>query len=72
MCSIWGRTGLVETLDRLDALEIKTAGAGRDVTEASKLAVVNITGKGRVIVQAFGLPTSGVPPGWAARNTRGH
>ena len=32
---------------------------------------MNITGKGRVIVQAFGLPTSGVPLGWAARTRAG-
>jgi poly-gamma-glutamate synthesis protein (capsule biosynthesis protein) len=62
----WGQASLVETLDMLDALGIKTAGAGRDVTEATKPAIVNITGKGWVIVQAFGLPTSGVLPGWAA------
>jgi poly-gamma-glutamate capsule biosynthesis protein CapA/YwtB (metallophosphatase superfamily) len=62
----WGLPGLLETLDTLGALGIKTAGAGRDVTEASKPAILDIAGKGRVIVQAFGLPTSGVPRSWAA------
>jgi poly-gamma-glutamate synthesis protein (capsule biosynthesis protein) len=63
----WGRAGLVDTLNTLEALGIKTAGAGRDRTEASKPAVLDITGKGRVIIQAFGLPTSGIPRGWAAK-----
>ena len=62
----WGLPGLLETLDTLGALGIKTAGAGRDVTEASKPAILDIAGKGRVIVQAYGLPTSGVPRSWAA------
>ena len=65
----WGRAGLVETLNTLDALGIKTAGAGRDVTEAIRPAVLDIAGKGRVIVQAFGLPTSGVPRSWTATET---
>jgi poly-gamma-glutamate synthesis protein (capsule biosynthesis protein) len=65
----WGRPGLVETLDTLDALGIKTVGAGRDVTEAIKPAVLDIAGKGRVIIQAFGLPTSGVPRSWIATET---
>jgi len=65
----WGRAGLVETLNTLDALGIKTAGAGRDVTEAIRPAVLDIAGKGRVIIQAFGLPTSGVPRSWSATET---
>lgn len=62
----WGRAGLVETIDTLEALGIETAGAGRNLAEAIRPAVLDIAGKGRVIIQAFGLPTSGVPGGWAA------
>ena len=62
----WGPAGLRDTLATLETLGIKTAGAGRDLAEASKPAVLDIAGKGRVIVLAFGVPTSGVPRGWAA------
>jgi poly-gamma-glutamate synthesis protein (capsule biosynthesis protein) len=41
-------------------------GAGRNLGEAAAPAVMPIPGKGRVIVCAFGAPTSGVPLNWAA------
>ena len=41
-------------------------GAGRNLAEAIRPAVLDIADRGRVIIQAFGLPTSGVPGGWAA------
>ena len=63
----WGEAGLLETLVTIDALGIKAAGAGRDLPAASRPAVLEIAGKGRVIVHAFGHPTSGVPRSWAAK-----
>jgi poly-gamma-glutamate capsule biosynthesis protein CapA/YwtB (metallophosphatase superfamily) len=63
----WGEAGLLDTLATIEALGIKTAGAGRDMRAASKPAVLDIAGKGRVIVHAFGLSTSGVPRSWAAK-----
>jgi poly-gamma-glutamate synthesis protein (capsule biosynthesis protein) len=62
----WGRAGLLETLDTLESAKIKTAGAGRDIAEAAAPAILTIPGKGRVLVFAFGMPTSGIPGDWAA------
>jgi poly-gamma-glutamate capsule biosynthesis protein CapA/YwtB (metallophosphatase superfamily) len=62
----WGRGGLLETLDSLDRAGIRTAGAGRDAAAAEAPAVLEIAGKGRVLVFAFGSPSSGVPRDWAA------
>jgi poly-gamma-glutamate capsule biosynthesis protein CapA/YwtB (metallophosphatase superfamily) len=63
----WGRAGLVETLDALQGAGIQTAGAGRDVAHAEAPAVLEVAGKGRVLVFAFGSQTSGIPRSWAAR-----
>ncbi|MFY9625197.1 MAG: CapA family protein [Rhodoplanes sp.] len=63
----WGQAGLLDTLATLEALGIATAGAGRDLTAASRPAVIDVAGKGRVLVHAFADPTSGVPRSWAAR-----
>ena len=62
----WERMGLLETLATLERLRIKTAGAGCDLTQASAPAVLEIEGKGRVIVFSFASVTSGVPLNWAA------
>jgi poly-gamma-glutamate synthesis protein (capsule biosynthesis protein) len=62
----WGRAGLLDTLQTLDRLRIRRAGAGRDDAEASAPAIVDIAGKGRVVVFAFAATTSGVPLRWAA------
>ena len=62
----WGRMGLLDTLTTLERLRIKTAGAGRDLDEASTPAVLPIAGKGRVLVFSFAVVTSGAPRGWAA------
>jgi len=62
----WGRAGLLETLDALDRMGIKTAGAGRNLDDARRPAILDVPGKGRVIVIGFALPSSGVPPRWAA------
>ena len=68
----WGQAGLLDTLATLEALGIATAGAGRDLTAASRPAVIDVAGKGRVLVHAFADPTSGVPRDWAAKpNTPG-
>lgn len=66
----WGRDGLLETLDSLNQAGIKTAGAGRTVTEAEAPATIDLPGKGRALVFAFGMESSGVPGGWAARDKR--
>ncbi|HUZ90997.1 MAG TPA: CapA family protein, partial [Methylocella sp.] len=62
----WERAGLLETLAVLERLRIRSAGAGHDLTQASTPAVLEIEGKGRVIVFSFASVTSGVPRNWAA------
>ncbi len=62
----WGEQGLIDTLEALDRTGIRHAGAGRNAEEAAAPAVLETAGKGRVLVFAFGFPSSGVPPEWAA------
>lgn len=65
----WGEEGLVETLDTLKRMGIASAGAGHDLGEAEAPAVIPVQG-GRVMLFAYGAPTSGVPETWAAREDR--
>ncbi len=62
----WGRAGLLETLDTLANVGIRTAGAGRNAAQAASPAVLDVAGKGRVVVFGFGSETSGIPSEWAA------
>jgi poly-gamma-glutamate synthesis protein (capsule biosynthesis protein) len=62
----WGYDGLSETLATLSGLGIKTAGAGRNLGEASAPAQLYFEGKGRVLIFSFATHSSGVPRGWAA------
>lgn len=62
----WGHAGLEETLRALDDAGLPHAGAGRNAVEAAAPAVINVAGTGRVLVFAFGSPTSGIPPSWGA------
>jgi poly-gamma-glutamate synthesis protein (capsule biosynthesis protein) len=66
----WGYAGLSETLASLETVGIKTAGAGRNAAEAGAPAVLSVAGAGRVLVFAFGLTSSGIPPDWAAGEDR--
>ena len=66
----WGYRGLIETLETLRKANIECAGAGRDVKEAAKPAVLNVTGKGRVIVFSYGTATSGIPSSWDPSNNK--
>jgi len=66
----WGPAGLLETLETLDALGIKHAGAGADLRSAQAPAILDVPGKGRVFVYAFAAPSSGVPHAWAATENR--
>jgi len=62
----WGRRGLLDTLDTLTRAGVRPVGAGRDDREAAAPTIAPIPGKGRVIVLAFGAPSSGVPLEWSA------
>jgi len=66
----YGYPGLRETLATLRRAGLRPAGAGRNLAEASAPAVLDVPGKGRVVVLAFGTPTSGIPPRWAATEQR--
>lgn len=66
----WGYRGLAHTLDSLRAAGIRTAGAGRDEAEAAAPAAIELPGKGRVLVFAFGMESSGVRREWAAGTGR--
>lgn len=66
----WGRRGLTETLACLHRAGIATAGAGRDAAEAEAAAVLDVAGKGRVLVVAGATEDSGVLPEWRAGPSR--
>lgn len=66
----WGPAGLRQTLDALHDAGIETAGAGTDDDAAEAPAVVDLPGGRRLLLFAFGLPTSGVPRDWAATPKR--
>ena len=58
----WALAGLIDTLNALERLRIKTAGAGRNLVEAKAPAIVEIPDEGRLLVLAFASETSGVRP----------
>jgi poly-gamma-glutamate synthesis protein (capsule biosynthesis protein) len=62
----WGYEGLRETLQSLQAAGIHTAGAGRDIAEASAPAVIDLDGQCRVSVFSMGSTSSGIGRVWAA------
>ena len=66
----WGYRGLTETLETLKHVNINSAGAGQNLHEAETPAVIEVQGKGRVIVFSYGLPSSGIPSSWAASEDR--
>ncbi|WP_284581329.1 CapA family protein [Streptomyces sp. 2P-4] len=66
----FGRRGLRETLRVLARAGLRTAGAGRDAESAGRAAEVPLGGGHRLTVLAFGMPSSGIPPEWAATGRR--
>jgi poly-gamma-glutamate capsule biosynthesis protein CapA/YwtB (metallophosphatase superfamily) len=65
----FGPRGLLETLDVLSAAQLPCAGAGRSLLEAQSPASIPIPRTGeRVLVFAFGSPSSGVPYEWRPTN----
>lgn len=65
----WGEAGLVETLDTLERINVFHTGAGINLSQAKAPAKMSVAG-GRVILFAYGTPTSGVPSSWAAGENR--
>jgi poly-gamma-glutamate capsule biosynthesis protein CapA/YwtB (metallophosphatase superfamily) len=66
----WGYAGLAETLRTLENAHIRSTGAGKNLESAETPAVVDIDGRGRVLVFSFGLESSGIPSDWAASGQR--
>lgn len=66
----WGYTGLTETLITLRNANMKTAGAGESSKQAKAPAVMEVEGKGRVVVFSFGMESSGIPVEAAAKKDR--
>jgi poly-gamma-glutamate capsule biosynthesis protein CapA/YwtB (metallophosphatase superfamily) len=66
----WGRRGLVETLATLEDFQIKSAGAGKNLTHAGAPAVLDVAGDRSLLVFSFGCLTSGIPHSWAATSER--
>ena len=62
----WDVAGLKETLATLDVAGIRRAGAGRNLEEGMAPAEIPVPGKGRVLVFACGLESSGIGWTWAA------
>jgi poly-gamma-glutamate synthesis protein (capsule biosynthesis protein) len=62
----WGYAGLEDTLAELDRAGIRHAGAGRDDAAAAAPALLEVPGKGRVVVFSCAHQSSGVDPDWAA------
>jgi poly-gamma-glutamate capsule biosynthesis protein CapA/YwtB (metallophosphatase superfamily) len=65
----WGQSGLEETLDTLERVGIRAAGAGRDAAAAAAPAVLE-RGGARMLVFAFAMDSAGVPADWAAGPAR--
>ena len=65
----WGEKGLLETLKTLQGAGVAWVGAGHNLHEARRPAILPVQG-GRVVIVALGSPTSGVPRAWAATDER--
>lgn len=61
----WGGAGLEETLRTLDGAGIRAAGAGGNLEEAARPAVLEAPG-GAVVLISVGTADSGIPAAWAA------
>jgi len=66
----WGPAGFADTLDTLDRLQIRRCGAGRDLDEAIRPAVIDLGDRGRIVVFSVGCYDAGVPPWWSAGEAR--
>ncbi|XES78166.1 MAG: CapA family protein [Candidatus Bathyarchaeia archaeon] len=66
----YGYSGLSETLQSLQKIEVQYAGAGKNVEEARRPAVLSVPEKGRVLFFAYCTLDGGVPKDWAATENR--
>ncbi len=66
----YGSKGMIQTLHVLENAGISFSGAGDDLEDARKPAILSISGKGRVLIFSMGLVTSGIPSDWAATHEK--
>ena len=66
----FGYEGLAETLQTLRRAGVQTAGAGSDLDEARRPAIINLPAGGRVVVVSVAARSCGVPEDWAATSKR--
>ena len=66
----FGYDGLASTLRALADAGICCAGAGLDVEQAQRPAVVMLSDGGRVVITSCGMASSGIPHTWAATGRR--
>lgn len=65
----WGYIGLLDTIDTLKKADIQYSGAGADIKEAAKPAIL-IKDNTRVLVFSVGTESSGIPIQWEADSNR--
>jgi len=61
-----GEASLLDTLAAVKGAGIQTAGAGCNLLEASRPAIIEVLSSSRVLVFGLGLESSGIPGRWAA------
>jgi poly-gamma-glutamate capsule biosynthesis protein CapA/YwtB (metallophosphatase superfamily) len=66
----FGHRGLADTLRALGEAGIRGIGAGLDVAQAERLAVVTFPDGCRVVIASCGMESSGIPRRWAAEASR--
>jgi poly-gamma-glutamate synthesis protein (capsule biosynthesis protein) len=66
----FGYAGLADTRRVLAEADISAVGAGRNVDEARRPAVVTVSGGSRFVIFSIGARSSGIPPEWAATSDR--
>jgi poly-gamma-glutamate synthesis protein (capsule biosynthesis protein) len=63
----FGAVGLRDTLDALESVGVRAAGAGVNGKEARRPVIVPTAEGGRIVLLAMGAASSGIPASWAAR-----
>lgn len=66
----WGRLGLADTLSTLASAGIASAGAGQNLAQAIRPAIIPLSAETRILVFAYGSPSAGVSHQWAAGPAR--
>lgn len=66
----WGEAGLTDTIAVLQRQGIATSGAGLDADAAAHPALLDVAGKGRVVLLAFAMESAGTPRQWQAGDGR--